>query len=214
MDKAEWQRAYDSAGSIRALSREMGISPFRVKGELRRLGIPQKDSRVRRQAVPPTREECESWARAYADAPSVSALARERGVKPATIRYHLLRCGVPVRRSGFKSPKSVSLTGPRNSNWRGGTYRHTDGYVLQYAPSHPYSVAGYVLQHRLVMEQKLGRFLEPWEIVHHVNEVKDDNRPENLALLDRSSHMKLHKTRFPRDENGRFVEVRKPPEAG
>lgn len=43
-----------------------------------------------------------------------------------------------------------------------------------------------VLQHRLVMEQLIGRPLEAHESVHHINGVRDDNRPENLELWSRS----------------------------
>jgi hypothetical protein len=82
--------------------------------------------------------------------------------------------------------------------WKGGRKVRSDGYVLIIAPeNHPYPADDmgsikYVLEHRHIMEQYLGRYLDPQEVVHHINGNPSDNRIENLRLFaNQSDHVRI-----------------------
>lgn len=100
-----------------------------------------------------------------------------------------------------------ATTGARNARWKGGRTRHNEGYVYLSAPSHPFSSNGYVFEHRLVMERWLvendpeseflievyGRkYLSPHFIVHHKDEVRDNNAIENLQCMTAAEHHSHH----------------------
>lgn len=101
-----------------------------------------------------------------------------------------------ARKNGFKAGHAVSIETRRKiseMNRKNGTWRSSRGYVIVYAPEHPYANKSLgVAQHRLVMEAHLGRYLEPDEVVHHINHIKDDNRLENLCLMTKREHSELH----------------------
>lgn len=76
--------------------------------------------------------------------------------------------------------------GDENHNWKGGKITTKSGYIKKYSPEHPNNIIGYVLEHRLVMEEIIGRHLEPNEEVHHKNGIRNDNSKENLELWVKS----------------------------
>lgn len=85
------------------------------------------------------------------------------------------------------------MTGEKNPTWKGGKYKDKNGYIHVRNTNHPNcSSNGYVLEHRLILEKELGRYLKKNEIVHHINEIKDDNRLENLVVMSQSKHVGLH----------------------
>lgn len=70
-----------------------------------------------------------------------------------------------------------------------------NGYVYLHIPEHPSAnINGYIAEHRLILEKKLGRLLTKNEDVHHLNKIVDDNRPENLEVQIKNAHVILHKT--------------------
>ena len=69
------------------------------------------------------------------------------------------------------------------------------GYASVYLPEHPRAYKdGMVYVHILVAEEKLGRLLKSGECIHHIDECKTNNNPENLMVFaSNSDHTAYHK---------------------
>jgi len=115
---------------------------------------------------------------------SLQEIADICGVTSTSIMYY-------VRKFGIKMHKRCKRyqSGELNHSWKGGKFKDGHGYIKVLSPNHPFGTAkGYVAEHRLVMEKSIGRILKPYEIVHHKNGKRDDNRIDNLQLLFRAHY--------------------------
>jgi len=146
----------------------------------------------------------------YNNGLSTYELAKKFNVNPKSIYYQLkkgnsLRNRSEARKNAFKNGKfNLNIFkkngqklgewnkenvkyGEKNHSWKGGRYK-SGGYIFIYSPEHPNNNQGYVCEHRLVIEKEIGRYLENWEHIHHINGVRDDNRIENLKIVTKSTH--------------------------
>jgi hypothetical protein len=79
-----------------------------------------------------------------------------------------------------------SRKGVFHGRWKGGRIVDGRGYILIRDISG--NGNGYSSEHRLIMEQYLGRKLQSHELIHHKNRNRQDNRLENLLLVTRITH--------------------------
>lgn len=116
-------------------------------------------------------------------------IGSELGVSQKVVWRFMKNHGIEARTSAKRNQY-----GANNSFWKGGTVVDDAGYVLVKQDGHPRAKkhGGYVREHILVMESIIGRHLEPDEVVHHINGIKNDNRPENLMVMTKAEHTAHH----------------------
>ena len=110
-----------------------------------------------------------------------------RNGKPESLRcYPCAMKALALQRFGSSSPV-----------WKGGKTRDKRGYIYVCLNrdacffSLTKRCCHYVPDLRLVMARHLGRCLHRWELVHHKNGIKDDNRIENLQLVSDDRHKQI-----------------------
>lgn len=123
----------------------------------------------------------------------VSRRAEGRG------RYCSRQCATETLfKKGYRiSPATEFKKGQMPSGFKGFSYSiaRSKGkpYKLIYSPHHPYATKRKtVREHRLIMEQMLGRYLRRDEIVHHINGDTLDNRVENLQIMAKRDHDRMN----------------------
>lgn len=135
----------------------------------------------------------------YQNGNSTVEIAEKFGLDHANVYRILKSHGIKMRTQSqginiaIAKGRKIFLKGENSHSWKGGIVKHTKGYILIKKSDHPRrDKRGYVFEHIIVAEEKIGRRLNPNECVHHINEIKNDNRPNNLQIMTISEHMRLH----------------------
>ncbi|AUZ30174.1 HNH endonuclease [Bacillus swezeyi] len=137
----------------------------------------------------------------YENGSYMRELGRLFKVSNITIRNYLKANGVKLRNPREEvSRQAKTRVLDRNPFWKGGRVKLKNGYIRINLGNNKK-----MLEHRYIMEQHIGRKLKRTEHVHHINEIKDDNRIENLFLFKSGSdHNHYHHMK----KIGKEVELR------
>lgn len=163
--------------STRLVADRIGISVNTVHHHLKLRGL--KSPRLGCRTFP--NAACERNAQAVLqmcqDGWSLTQIGKVVGTRGGEVKKFL-------RRQGVTKEFQAYAEGEKHHFWKGRLI-DKDGYVLIHCKGHPLARkhSHYIFEHRLVMEQSLGRFLLPTEVIHHRNGDKKDNRPENLQVF-------------------------------
>lgn len=187
-------RLYQEGLSIRQIARRLGLAFGTVQNRLKKKGVVFRPTGDPNSLSDHTRVEIlEMYTRLEM---TTREIACELGVSQFTVWNNLRDAG--VLRSAEESRRLARLQGkskyapPAPDGTRNVAF---DGYVWVKMRNHPHANrSGWVREHILVWEAIHGLLPDRW-VIHHDNEVKNDNRIENLYAMPREDHMRLHQER-------------------
>ena len=129
----------------------------------------------------------------YESGYTLEEIGRKYDVTRAIISKYLRRLNKTRTPEESKKMRGTTCRGENNPCWRGGRYQDNYGYVRIYNPSHHRAtISHYVLEHILVWEEYNKRQLLKGYLIHHLNGIKNDNRPQNLVAMKNGEH--IHQT--------------------
>ena len=199
-------RLFRELGSTRLVADRLGVNLSAVANALHKEGIPTpREGRIDPNSA--CERNAETVLKMSAEGCSLSEIGRTVGTKKEMVKKFLERNGVVKT---YNSGDANS--GERHYAWKGRLI-DKDGYVLIHCKGHPNARkhAPYIFEHRLVMEEFLGRPLLPTEVVHHLDGKKDRNHIENLQLFQSNGeHLAVDlKGRCPKWSPEGFERIRK-----
>lgn len=164
-----------------AIGDRLGCSATLVQQWMRRQGIARRPASAPKtvKLVRPSRmdqhaDQLRVWS---AEGLGLREMAARLGTSKQAVSFAMIRHNIP-------RPPKHSAPGHLNGSWKGGRQNDGDGYILVYSPNHPHRTrAGYVREHRLVMERILGRYLLPTEVMDHIDGNRSNNDPANLRVF-------------------------------
>ena len=145
-----------------------------------------------RYPFPMSKEELENL---YADEHlSMSEIGKRTSSSRQRVSRWLTYYGIS-KRTGIQQMHIARADEPHGPNWRGGRWyvKKTRTWFV-YAPNHPkVKHNGGMEEHILNAEERIGRPTTEKEVVHHLDEDRDNNSPENLCVMLRALHSSLHR---------------------
>lgn len=164
------EQVYKQCGSLKKTAEYFEVSKKLILNHMKKFNIERNPQDITHKKV-----DLNQAVKFLEEGKTLKETAKNLNINAVSLREKLVK-------AGFES-----------DTYHKGFIKTWSGYIKKINPDHPKADSkGYVHEHNLAMEEYLGRYLKDNEVVHHINEIKNDNRIENLKLMDKKEHKSFH----------------------